>query len=121
MTFKKGDIPWNKMNISKVEMERRHTVMKTAKGYFRKYSRRLRAKVLIKLGDKCVLCGFTDPRALHIDHVFNDGFIERKQIPNQSTRMRKALNDTEGRYQILCANCNVIKRHELLMEKLGEI
>jgi len=28
-----------------------------------------------------------------------------------------ALEDVEGRYQLLCANCNVIKDHERRQEK----
>src|ERR1700676_3340273 len=73
--------------------------------------RELKSAVLEKFGSHCAKCGFSDERALQIDHVYNDGYTERK---NKSSLhcLRKALNDTEGRYQLLCANCNTIKEME---------
>lgn len=121
MTFKKGHIPFNKLGLSKKELERRHTVNKTKSGWFRRYNRSLRKQVFIKLGDKCAICGFADPRALQIDHVFNDGYKERWEMRSQSQRMRKVLKDNSGRYQILCANCNFIKKYEEEMKKWGEV
>ena len=93
----------------------------------------LRKKVVLKLGTRCanpnclVPGGCTDVRALQIDHVNNDGAEERKkygdargprggQKPLSRSKMaaiyQLALEDTNGRYQLLCANCNVVKEHE---------
>src|SRR3990167_3318276 len=66
----------------------------------------LRTKIFAKLGDKCVRCGFDDPRALHIDHIYNDGWEHRKRNGNYKGRLKEILEDENGRYQILCANCN---------------
>jgi len=72
---------------------------------------RLRRKTLKKLGNKCVRCGFSDSRALQIDHVNGEGAKEREELCC-SPYLKKVLADTEGNYQLLCANCNMIKREE---------
>lgn len=71
---------------------------------------RVRAGALDALGNKCVKCGFDDPRALQIDHIFGGGHQERKRIGNNGTYKRVVAG--EPGYQILCANCNWIKRYE---------
>jgi hypothetical protein len=75
------------------------------------YRRTLRHKVLEKYGNKCNRCPFNDPRVLQLDHVHGDGAEERRAIGHYAIYLR-ALNDTDGRYQLLCANCNWIKRIE---------
>lgn len=84
-----------------------------------KYSHDLKDRVFAKYGPKCAQCGFSDVRALHLDHVNNDGFLDRKQVDALGVRrgsrvsiLQKALKDTAGRFQILCANCNVTKAWE---------
>lgn len=72
----------------------------------------LRQKVYHKLGDSCQRCGFADQRALQIDHVRGGGNKEHAEIKNNKVFLNKVLADSEGTYQILCANCNWIKRHE---------
>lgn len=76
----------------------------------------LRARVLQLLGGKCVRCGFSDARALQIDHVGGNGTEERK-VPGGNRGMYANMIDYiesggQGRYQLLCANCNWIKRVE---------
>jgi RNase P subunit RPR2 len=72
---------------------------------------RLKVAIFAKHNNKCAHCGFLDQRALQIDHIFGDG-----QTDNADHRglgfLRKVLADVAGRYQLLCANCNWIKRHE---------
>lgn len=71
--------------------------------------RALRMAILQKLGNKCVRCGFSDLRAIQIDHVFGGGSQESRQ--GYVKMYRKILNNSDG-YQLLCANCNAIKRLE---------
>jgi hypothetical protein len=79
----------------------------------KKYRQEYREKIFAKLGNKCVKCGFSDPRVLQIDHVHGHGIKECRGIGSNSTKFyKKVLADTKGNYQILCANCNWIKRHE---------
>lgn len=86
--------------------------------YLRRYGpkRRLeeREKLLDALGRKCARCGYNaDVRALQIDHVNGGGTQERRQFPNFQAYYAYILqNAANGNYQILCANCNVIKRME---------
>jgi len=80
-------------------------------------SREVRSLVLAALGGKCVRCGFADPRALQIDHVNGDGRAERgapgaRRESTIAYYKRVTLEAGNGRYQLLCANCNWIKRDE---------
>lgn len=72
-------------------------------------NKRARELALQKLGGVCVHCGFSDPRALQIDHISGGGNQERNTIGRFAICRKIASGDTDG-YQILCANCNWIKR-----------
>jgi hypothetical protein len=78
--------------------------------------RTLRDQILDILGRKCVRCGYdTDVRALQIDHVNGGGSQERKKLVFGIPYYRRILECVQansGEYQVLCANCNVIKRME---------
>ena len=79
------------------------------------YNVKYRMSVLEMLGLECVQCGFSDIRALQIDHVNGDGFKERKTervIGNPYKVMLKKVIEGSKDYQILCANCNWIKKVE---------
>ena len=77
----------------------------------RRYRQKLRDGVFEKLGGECNYCGFSDYRALQVDHVNGGGVKEQNRI-GHSGILRK-IRDLEdcGEYQLLCANCNWIKRH----------
>lgn len=70
------------------------------------------------LGDKCKNCGFNDKRALQIDHVNGRGADDREYAKILGTSFIKYLlgeiriEEKKVNYQILCANCNWIKRVE---------
>jgi hypothetical protein len=72
----------------------------------------LKQLVFQKLGWSCCRCGYHDVRALQIDHVNGGGNKEHKQVKNSLSFLKKVLTDDKGSYQILCANCNWVKRHE---------
>ncbi len=82
------------------------------------YAYNLKLQVFAKFGNRCnnpaclVPGGCTDVRCLQVDHVHNDGNLERRYGSGGRGRvaiLRRALLDTEGRYQLLCANCNTSK------------
>ena len=73
--------------------------------------RAYRVNAIIKLGAMCIKCGYDDIRSLHIDHVNGDGKGERKKRKSVNRSIVKGLVDI-SRYQLLCANCNWIKRLE---------
>ena len=76
-----------------------------------RYRIKLRERVFDVLGSFCVHCGFTDVRALQIDHRYGGGNAERKRITGVEAFYRRVIKHPE-QYQILCANCNWIKRYE---------
>ena len=73
-----------------------------------------RLVVLGKMGGKCIKCGFDDYRALQIDHINGRGCRERKESGYSSNYqvLKDILNGKTEKYQLLCANCNWIKRWE---------
>ena|SRR3990167_6960303 len=77
------------------------------------YYRRKRTATLELLGGKCIRCGFSDYRALQVDHINGGGVKERKTTNSNYWNfvIRSVLNK-ENKFQLLCANCNWIKRFE---------
>jgi hypothetical protein len=89
----------------------------------------IKDKAYVKLGRKCnnPACqwlnpdgsrGCTDFRCLQVDHVDDDGSTERASGAYTEKIYRLVLNDVEGRYQLLCANCNWIKKFKALQSVL---
>lgn len=75
----------------------------------RKSHQKTREAIVAWLGGCCVSCGYSDPRALHIDHVRSNGGEER-QMRGKGYIQRIRDNLESGDYQLLCGNCNEIKR-----------
>lgn len=98
----------------------KHPTLALCDGHFVNYNReagrrtyqRSRDRAFEVLGRACVRCGFADPRALQIDHVFSDGAEHRRKAPSNHAVHRAVMADP-SRFQILCANCNQIKKHDL--------
>ena len=73
--------------------------------------KRKRHELFKVMGNQCCKCGFRDRRALQIDHVLGDGRYERGIPPGQYYAMvKESFEANENRYQLLCANCNWIKK-----------
>ena len=67
------------------------------------------------LGGKCDYCGMTDHRCLQIDHVNGGGRRDKRNFDSVEAYFRevqRSVSAKEGKYQLLCANCNCIKRYE---------
>lgn len=72
-----------------------------------------REKLFEILGRVCKQCGFADTRALQVDHIYGDGAYERKHKMGHSRySLLKRVRENPERHQMLCANCNWIKRIE---------
>ena len=99
---------WTKNN--RVSINERH----------RQYTKHEREKLICLLGGKCVnhmknygvKC--TDMRVLQIDHINGGGCKERLKCHSEIYRLINKLptEEIKKRYQILCANCNWIKKVE---------
>ena len=109
-----------KRKASKRRWYKNHSAEATSTS--QKYRQALRAKALVKLGSMCAnpACqwlngdgsrGCKDARCLQIDHVNGNGKLERKEL-GYIPFLNKVLKDTTGAYQLLCSNCNWIKRHD---------
>jgi hypothetical protein len=90
----------------------RRSAQKSDPGYRKNYYLEARFKVFELLGKVCKRCGFLDWRALQIDHIHGNGAAERKQFRNSRYSQLKRVMEHPEDYQLLCANCNWIKRHE---------
>lgn len=83
-------------------------------------------QLLIMLGGQCVctrhdcwhigFCGLADVRLLHLDHIHGDGVQDRgkhgrftSNTPMVNYYLRHP-NEAKDRLQVLCANCNWLKR-----------
>lgn len=73
-----------------------------------------KTKLYELMGGVCCRCGFSDHRALQIDHINGGGCTELKSLDRK--KYIKIVSDSflsgEKKYQLLCANCNWIKRFE---------
>lgn len=60
-------------------------------------------------GGRCACCGIATYEFLTLDHVQNDGNIDRKNH-NSYNAYRKAIKLYDiNKYQVLCMNCNFVK------------
>lgn len=73
-----------------------------------------RLELLTRLGNKCGNCNETNPRVLQIDHIFGNGYLERKWFKTNKQNMYKDYvknYEINKKYiQIRCFNCNIIKK-----------
>lgn len=82
--------------------------------YNKEYLSKAKKDIFDLLGYKCSLCGFSDIRALQIDHINGGG---SKELGNNPSRVKyyrfvvQSILNRENKYQLICANCNWIKKH----------
>lgn len=119
---------WAEKNKEKLREYHRNlyvTVIRVKKGIERPYYRRnletrtLRLRILKLLGNKCANpFNFPHPdwcnnvRCLQIDHVRGNGAKWRKVFGSRNySRIYEEIQKGSKDYQVLCANCNWIKRY----------
>jgi hypothetical protein len=79
---------------------------------YARYALKIKERVYTQYGNRCKQCGFDDRRAMQLDHVRGGGSKERKEKRwSNASVYSDALKNPE-KYQLLCANCNAIKRYE---------
>jgi len=109
---KKRDRTDEKSRISQAKYRKNNP--EKIKSSSRKYHLKKRNELFDLLGNVCCRCGFSDKRALQIDHINGGGIKERRKYNTKDYHrvVLKSLKNNEGKYQLLCANCNWIKRSE---------
>jgi len=64
----------------------------------------------------CTRCGFSNPNALQIDHKQDDGALDRTRFKSNSGMIAYYIRnpiEAKEKLQVLCANCNWIKRGDM--------
>lgn len=77
-----------------------------------------RLKLIKDFGGICVKCNFDDPRALQFDHKNGGGNAEFRLLG--SSKYYKKISKEPQKYQLLCANCNAIKRITNKEHRIGK-
>lgn len=69
---------------------------------------KVRRDMIIAYGGKCCSCGINDIDVLDIDHIDNNGAIDRKNHLHGYNLYRylKKLGWPKDNFQLLCKNCN---------------
>lgn len=91
----------------KTKMKRRESTIKSTS--------RLRPMLFDILGRHCSRCGFSDIRALQFDHKNGGGNKEVKMYKSNHSMIRMYIKNpciAKEKLQVLCANCNWIKKYE---------
>jgi AraC-like DNA-binding protein len=119
----------NRRLINDQNNRRRQTYNALYKGKERRRRLKIKLDVINGYDGKCTCCGETIVDFLTIDHVNNDGSIDRKNFGRSGNKLYRWLIDNnfpEG-YQILCMNCNYSKYlnkgqciHQIEMEKIDD-
>lgn len=102
----------------------RHTKAERAERRKATYERLKRQAMEVLGGVRCKRCGFSDLRALQIDHTNGGGSLHRKKQGIYSTSLySRIIKYGSGGFQVLCANCNIIKKieEEEMTAKIVEI
>lgn len=82
----------------------------------RNIGRRARAKqrdrLLALYGTVCAICGFSDRRALTLDHIQRNGNAERAQFGERRVYAKALAEFRPDLYRTLCMNCQFVTRSE---------
>jgi len=110
---------WYEANKDEIRKRKRRLMRKLRAENPEKYAaqsraakKRLKDKVFAMYGAACSCCGFSDMRALTLDHVLNNGAEERKELGERGVYNRAIERHRSNEYRILCMNCQFIKRVE---------
>ena len=91
----------------KSRVQRRYAAKTTERN--RLYCLKVRKDVIDKYGGICTCCGESNFAFLTIDHVNNDGSLER--MPSKSWFLKLRRESRREDLQVLCWNCNMAKFH----------
>jgi len=106
---------YNDEHKEKIKKYNKEYAKKYMPDYLMRQTDKIRIEIHTLLGNKCVHCGFLDDRALQVDHVKGNGYEERLKFHSFYSRQKYILAKIKSGskdYQLLCANCNWIKRWE---------
>ena len=110
----------NPVKYQQYQKNYRETHKNNKREYFKTRRKKLKLKAFEKLGNKCanskcpIPIELMDIRCLQIDHINGGGHKEylKFKTGDSSSLYLRVLADKEGKYQLLCAYCNWLKRIE---------
>lgn len=70
------------------------------------YKRSLQEIIFIYFKEKCNCCGEDNKHFLQIDHINNDGYLDRKIRRKDYLKYYTNIIRNIDNFQLLCANCN---------------
>ena len=78
-------------------------------------ARELKREIMLRYGGKCICCEIDDVRFLSLDHVNNDGYLERAGKKNRPSGYFMYKRIVTAGYpttlQVMCFNCNIGRQH----------
>lgn len=88
--------------------EARPSVLAYNRKWSAEYRARIKAEMIAAYGGACNCCGEAEPLFLQLDHVENDGNLDRKAHKTSAKLWAHLKREgwPKDRYQLLCANCN---------------
>lgn len=105
---------WRKRNrawLTAKTRERRRASISTFLQSRKNEYMNLRDRIIAAYGACCKCCGERNVKFLQIDHVNNDGYLQRKEVGGGVRFYRWVIsNGFPDSLQLLCANCNWGKR-----------
>lgn len=92
----------------KASEEARPRVLAYNRRWIAEYRATLKAEMHAAYGGVCNCCGEREQLFLQLDHVHNDGHLDRKKNKTSAKLWAKLKRQgwPKDRYQLLCANCN---------------
>jgi hypothetical protein len=106
-----------KQRLARLEAVNRYQARNPQKVHQRLKDRREKIRLALLAGYsqgtmKCARCGFADLRVLQLDHINGGGSRYRGAGNNYTEYLSLIRAGFPPGYQILCSNCNWIKRAE---------
>ena len=108
---------WRRNHLEQLRRKDRYAYKKNREKILASY-RQAKADAIAAYGGKCACCGEASLCFLTLDHVFNDGAAHRKKagLGRASWSIYRYLRrrgyPQDGRFQVLCYNCNCAKQHD---------
>lgn len=109
MKYKKDDPLYNKKRAAEWYGRTRPERLRV----MREWRRTLHSSAVEILGGRCACCGESLITMLEIDHVHDDGYIERRMDRKNNFALYQRIRDgvaDRTRYRVLCASCNGSRR-----------
>lgn len=107
--------PWKHTEAYRVYLKAKYQKTKDKdRKYYKQWWQKLKTEALTYYGNgklACIRCGFTDIRALTVDHIEGGGYQHRLILRKNIYVWLRQQGYPEG-FQTLCGNCQLIKREE---------